>query len=50
VAHYNEHAANMKPIDLKYEILAWNHLNRSVDEKCSDWGGGGERMFVGFDT
>jgi len=38
----------MKPIKSTYEILAWKHLNRSVDEKWSDWAV--EMMMQGFET
>ncbi len=27
----------MKPVELTYEIVAWKHLNQSVDEKWSNW-------------
>ncbi len=27
----------MKPVESTYEIVAWKHLNNSVDEKWSNW-------------
>jgi len=38
----------MKPVDSTYEILAWKHLNKSVDEKWSNWAV--EMMMVGYET
>jgi len=38
----------MKPIESTYEIIAWKHLNQSVDEKWSAWAV--EMMMVGFET
>ena len=38
----------MKPIESTYEILAWKHLNQSVDEKWSNWAV--EMMMAGFET
>lgn len=38
----------MKPVEKTYEILAWKHLNRSVDENWSAWAA--EMMSAGFET
>jgi hypothetical protein len=38
----------MKPVESTYEIIAWKHLNLSVDEKWSSWAV--DMMMVGFDT
>jgi len=38
----------MKPVESTYEILLWKFLNKSVDEKWSNWAL--EMMMVGFDT
>lgn len=38
----------MKPVESTYEIIAWKHLNQSVDEKWSSWAV--DMMTVGFET
>ena len=38
----------MKPVESTYEILAWKYLNKSVDEKWSDWAV--EMMMAGYET
>jgi hypothetical protein len=38
----------MKPVESTYEIIAWKHLNESVDEKWSNWAI--DMMMVGFET
>lgn len=38
----------MKPVEKTYEILAWKHLNRNVDENWSAWAA--EMMSAGFET
>ncbi len=38
----------MKLVESTYEIIAWKHLNKSVDEKWSNWAA--DMMMAGFDT
>jgi hypothetical protein len=38
----------MKPVEKTYEILAWKHLNRSVNANWSTWAA--EMMSAGFET
>ena len=38
----------MKPVESTYEIIAWKHLNQSVDEKWSTWAV--DMMMVGYET
>jgi hypothetical protein len=38
----------MKPVDSTYEILAWKHLNLSVDKQWSNWAV--EMMMAGYET
>lgn len=39
---------NLKPVESTYKIVTWKCLNRSVDEKWSDWAV--EMMSKGFET
>ena len=38
----------MKPVEFTYEIIAWKHLNQSVDEKWSAWAV--DMMLIGYKT
>lgn len=38
----------MKPVDSTYEVIAWKFLNKSVDEKWSNWAV--DMMMAGFET